>query len=140
MSLFQQPATLRDYGRITGKLNTSRRFVLPVRKAAAWSAVIAVPGRATIVIDGQGVERRPAIVMAPLRDFSQVLARRGFEMQQSGAFAKCAVRDKTGVGSGDFTATRSANFSVVIKQSLGKFLRFGAHRISLPLITRNQKC
>ena len=66
--------TLSDEIRITVKTNGRRHFILPVLLAATRGAVISSSGPASIVIDGQSIERRPAPVMAPLRDFAEKLA------------------------------------------------------------------
>jgi hypothetical protein len=82
------------------------------------------------VIDGQGVERRPTVVKAPLRDFTQKSTHRWFEMWQAGLLAQISVCDETRIDARARLAPKAADLLMVIKQRLGKLLRFGAHRMS----------
>ena len=96
--------SLQGHSRIISKANTSRHVILPALEAATGSAAITTAGPMGIVVNGQGVERRPAIVMTPLCDLAQVFTGVGFEMWQSSKFAEIAVRDNAQIDAGGLAA------------------------------------
>src|SRR5262245_62281511 len=86
---------LRNQIRITGEANTRHRVISPAREVTTGSAVIATTRPLGIVIDGEGVERWPTVVKAPLRDFAQKPTHRWFAMWQAGLLAQISVGDET---------------------------------------------
>ena len=94
---------------------------------------------AGIVIDGQGIERRPTVVMAPLRDFAQKLTHRSvLNVADRPARTDLHSRSDKNLCSG-LLCFEAPNL-VVIKQRLGKLLSFGTHRMLFFKSLWNQSC
>ena len=105
---------LRERIGVTAKVDAGRHFILPVLATATRSAIVAAAGPVGCVIHGQGVERRPTLLMAPLRDFAEVFANVRFKLRQARLLAQVSVRDKIRFCAGAYFALKPANFSMVV--------------------------
>ena len=87
---------LHDVPGIIIETDTRSHLIPPMFKTASRSAVVAAAGPPGVVIDGQRIERRPAVFMAPSRDLTQEFTDRRFEIRESSLVAEITIREEIG--------------------------------------------
>lgn len=118
-----------DTIRIPGEVDARGGLGVPICQATSGRAIVTTAGHLRFVIDGQCVQRRPAVPVTPIGNFSQELADTVLEVGESCASAQIAIRDHTRIESRARLRRRSANSFMVMKKRLSQRASFGRHEV-----------